>query len=200
MEVQPPIKNNLQGVLGLLEGHKCADEQTRALLRTVGTRIQSVATVRGLQGRRTGSLVLLGESVQAIAENVRGFGLAQIEIAMLASPLDYQLREREAVPVALILSELIWNAIKHSSDAQRRVRIGVEGDGNVSVAISNLGEMPVTHADNAHLSDGLGLGLIRALMPPRGSALALEKQGDDVCATLTLTQPVVEPKPYIAAA
>jgi len=202
MEVHHRIKNNLQGVLGLLEAHKCTDEQTRTLLRTLGTRIQSVATVHGLQGRRTGSVVLLGELVQAIAENVRGLGLAQIDIAMLGSPLDYQLKEREAVPVALILNELIWNAIKHSSDTQRRVRvrIGVEGQGNVSVAISNRGEMPVAHADNARLSDGLGLGLIRALMPPRGAALALETQGEDVCATLTLAQPVVEPKPYIAAA
>lgn len=80
------------------------------------------------------------------------------------------------------------------------MRIGVKGEGNVSVALSSRGEMPVTHADNARLSDGPGLGLIRALMPPRGAALALEKQGDAVCATLTPAQPVVEPKPYIAAA
>ncbi len=202
MEVHHRIKNNLQGVLGLLEEHKCADAQTRAFLRTLGTRIQSVATVHGLQGRRTGSVVLLAELVRAIAENVRGFGLGQIDVAMMGGPFDYQLKEREAVPVALILNELIWNAIKHSCDAESgvRVRIAVEREGQVSVAIFNRGEIPVTRVDSARLSGGLGLGLIRALMPPRGAALSLEAQGDDVCATLALAEPVVEPQPHVAAA
>lgn len=202
MEVHHRIKNNLQGVLGLLDEHKFSDPDTRALLRTLATRIQSVATVHGLQGRRTGSGVLLGELVRAIAENVGGFGGAQIDIAMLGSPVDYQLKEREAVPVALILNELIWNAIKHSIDAERRVRVqlGTRGDGSVFVAISNRGELLLNHADTARLSGGLGLGLIRALMPPRGASLSLEAHADEVCATLALAEPVVEQQPYSAAA
>lgn len=202
MEVHHRIKNNLQGVLGLLEEHKHTDIQTRALLRVLATRIQSVATVHGLQGRRTGSVVLLGELVRAIVDNVRGFGVAEIDFAMHADSFDHQLKERESVPVALILNELIWNAMKHSSSSERpvRVRVGLERDGHVSVRILNRGAISRTHADEARLSGGLGLGLIRALMPPRGASLALESRNEDVCATLSLSEPVVDLQPYVAAA
>lgn len=202
MEVHHRIKNNLQGVLGLLEEHKHTDLQTRALLRVLATRIQSVATVHGLQGRRTGSVVLLGELVRAIVDNVRGFGGTNIDFAVHADSFDHQVKERESVPVALILNELVWNAVKHSAPSELpvRVRVGFESDGRVFVRILNRGAIPGTNAAEARLSGGLGLGLIRALMPPRGASLSLESRSDDVCATLLLAEPVVDRQPYVAAA
>jgi two-component sensor histidine kinase len=132
---------------------------------------------------------------------VRDIGATEVDVAMSGNGLDHQLKERESVPVALILNELIWNAIKHARvSPQVRVRIGGLGAGEVFVEICNRGTFAEHEADGGRLCDGLGLGLIRAMMPPRGASLAIETQGDEVRATLTLSEPVVELQPYVAAA
>jgi two-component sensor histidine kinase len=100
--------------------------------------------------------------------------------------------ENEAVPIALVLNELILNAVKHGGQAQGNVSItlrkGLRPD-IVQVTIRNAGQLPRDDVQTgAHRS---GLQLIAALMPRQGARLVREQHGDQVVTLLELAPPVI---------
>jgi PAS domain S-box-containing protein len=190
-EVHHRIKNNLQGVAGLLQ-HNAArhPELAPALSEAVG-QVQAIAQVYGLQVGASGPL-RVGPVIEAIAQSVqRTFGRT---IAFHGSDATAALLlpEAEAIPIALIVNELLTNAIKHSSDGEVECSVAAEGDG-VSIEIVNRGRLPPGF-DLAQVRGGVsGLGLVRALLPRRSSTLALEPAGDaSVRARIVLRPPSVQ--------
>ena len=189
-EVHHRIKNNLQGVAGLLQ-HNAArhPELAPALSEAVG-QVQAIAQVYGLQVGASGPL-RVGPVIEAIAQSVqRTFGRT-IAFAGSEATAALLLPEAEAIPIALIVNELLTNAIKHSSEGEVECSVAAEGDG-VSIEIVNRGRLPPGF-DLAQVRSGVsGLGLVRALLPRRSATLGLEPAGDDgVRARIVLRPPSV---------
>jgi two-component sensor histidine kinase len=191
-EVHHRIKNNLQGVAGLLQHMSDSKPEVAETLSEIAGQIQAIAQVHGLQIRSTGTLPVLGVAQGIFSTLSSMFG---VEIRFEPPPPDlwrYGLPESEAVPLALVMNELGTNAIKHRSSRTDGIMVRVAGrpDGMV-FAIENPGTLPAGF-DLAQIAASVsGLGLVKALLPRRGARLTLEQSGSVVAARLQLCPPSI---------
>jgi len=194
-EVHHRIKNNLQGVAGLLQQIGERKPEVAAAIDEVVGQVQAIAQVYGLQVGSDGPLSVV-QVLEAITASVqRTFGRTiQCRVAGRDASA-WSLPEVEAIPIALTLNELLTNAVKHSpngsGDAAIDCVLDCDDDG-VRVAISNRARLPDGFS-LARIRTGVsGLGLVRALLPKKSASLSIEQSADDVVATVTLRPPGVQ--------
>ena len=194
-EVHHRIKNNLQGVAGLLQQIAVRRPEVAGVLKEAVGQVQAIAQVYGLQVGATGPLVLK-RVFDAIVGSVQRMQGRVITSAAEGAALmdDWCLPEAEAIPIALSLNELLGNALKHSNEAQVRCQLICDPTG-VTVEIINPGRLPEGFALQNVKSGVSGLGLVRALLPRRSAILSLEQQGEDVVCRLELIPPSVVHNP-----
>ncbi|OYU27137.1 MAG: hypothetical protein CFE41_12135 [Burkholderiales bacterium PBB2] len=192
-EVHHRIKNNLQGVAGLLQQIAARRPEVAGVINEAVGQVQAIAQVYGLQVGSSGPL-RLRRVVDAIIGSVQRMSGRQIasHIEGLTSERvnDWTLPEAESIPIALTLNELLSNALKHSpaGAVSCTLHCGVD---SVSVAITNPGTLPPDFS-LAQVPGGVsGLGLVRALLPRRTARLSLEQEGDLVVCRVELLQPSV---------
>ncbi len=194
-EVHHRIKNNLQGVAGLLQQIAGRKPEVAAAIDEVVGQVQAIAQVYGLQVGADGPLSIVSV-LEAITGSVqRTFGRPIRCSVAGASAGEWTLPEVEAIPIALTINELLTNAIKHSSAGHDDEAIGCAlecGDAGVHVAISSRAQLP-SGFSLARIPNGVsGLGLVRALLPRRSAQLSIEQAGRLVVATVSLTPPGVQ--------
>jgi len=187
-EVHHRIKNHLQGLLGLVQEYTATHPEVGTLSLTLQGQIQSLAAVHGLcaRGNDQASLRALLETQVDLVR--RSFDDASIDFRAAASCPDVLLRETDAVPVALIVSELLINALKYGDD----VTLAVACDGkSICVTIRNrtLARAQFDFAGGTGL--GTGLALVRSLMPVAGAAIEQECGDAVVAMALRLSPPVI---------
>jgi PAS domain S-box-containing protein len=193
-EVHHRIKNNLQGVAGLLQQIGARKPEMAEAMSEVVGQVQAIAQVYGLQVGAGGPL-RVKSVLEAITSSVqRTFG-RRIELQVQGSePQQWGLPEAESIPIALTLNELLTNAIKHSQPANTAEPVLctlVCGEAGVQVRISNPGRL-AEGFNLARFPGGVsGLGLVRALLPRRSASLTIEQHGDAVVATVALVAPGV---------
>ena len=190
-EVHHRIKNNLQGVAGLMQQAVVRYPQVQPIIAEVVGQVQAIAQVYGLQVGNTG-LLAVRDVIEAIAQSVqRTFGRT-ISLEVAGNPgWRWLLPEAESIPIALALNELFTNAIKHSPASSGVVcHLWLEPDA-VRVEICNQGRLPVDFRLDRRPATVSGLGLVSALLPRRSASLALTQQDDRVVAALRLAPPVV---------
>jgi len=193
-EVHHRIKNNLQGVAGLLQQIAQRKPEVADVISEVVGQVQAIAQVYGLQVGISGPLHL-ARVVEAITASVQrtfgtpiGFALSGV------SPQRWALPEAESIPIALTINELLTNAIKHSGGAMRQAEVACTLDGSatgVRIEIRNTGQLPPQFSLARFPGGVSGLGLVRALLPRRSANLAIEQHGDFVVTTVTLQPPGV---------
>ncbi len=204
-EVHHRIKNNLQGVAGLLQQIGARKPEMAAAMSEVVGQVQAIAQVYGLQVGAGGPLQLTSV-VEAIAGSVqRTFG-HPIRFAVRGADAElWVLPEAEAIPIALTLNELLTNAIKHSLMQHREAdpERGTELPAVDCVLICEECSVCIVIRNRARLPDGFnlarvpggvsGLGLVRALLPRRCAKLTIEPDpdGEHVVATVTISPPGV---------
>jgi two-component sensor histidine kinase len=183
------IKNNLQGVAGLLQQNAARHPELATLLGEAVGQVQAIAQVYGLQVGSQGPLELQG-LVRAIAASVqRTFGRT-IAVAV-DGDVPHVLPEAEAIPVALTVNELLTNAIKHGLGSEVQCALVREGAEGVAIRIAGPGTLPPGF-DASNIRGGVsGLALVRALLPRRSATFTLEQQGPDVVACVQLRPPSV---------
>jgi|GEM_PF-3467280 len=194
-EVHHRIKNNLQGVAGLLRQHVNQHAELRRPLETAIGQVHSMAIVHGLQGQRRPERVTLREMIGAICDSASGVMGRPVEFRLESgahSPLF--INSEEAVPLALVLNELVFNAIKHSPQDDDAVLVCVDGDGEgATVTIRNRGaKLPRGFDFSERQGLGTGLRLVHSLLPERGMSLSFMDSAEGVTATLSLSAPVIE--------
>ncbi|KQV89593.1 sensor histidine kinase [Pelomonas sp. Root1237] len=196
-EVHHRIKNNLQGVAGLLQQIAVRRPEVAGVLKEAVGQVQAIAQVYGLQVGASGPLVLK-RVFDAIVGSVQRMQGRVITTAAEGGALmeDWCLPEAEAIPIALSLNELLGNALRHSNGAQVRCQLICDMAG-ITVEIANPGRLPEGFALQNVKSGVSGLGLVRALLPRRSAILSLEQQGDDVVCRLELIPPSVVHNPAI---
>jgi PAS domain S-box-containing protein len=188
-EVHHRIKNNLQGVAGLLQQIAMRKPEVAPAISEVVGQVQAIAQVYGLQVGSGGPLRLKAV-VEAIASSVqRTFG-RPITLAMEgAHAADWQLPEAESIPIALCLNELLTNAHKHGPGTSA-LRCTLDAtDQGVSIQIRSPGELPPGFNVDRVPGGVSGLGLVRALLPRRSAKLVLRQDGPEVLTQVDLTPP-----------
>jgi PAS domain S-box-containing protein len=180
-EVHHRIKNNLQGVVGLLRQNASDHPQMAEVIAVTIGRIYSIAIIHGLQAETVSEAVNLDRLLLSIVD--------------ASEPcIDYQnklansvlLNQEEAVPIALVLNELLTNACKHRCANSR-----------VSLAMSHQSEGTLIGISNTTDEDpqltptkGQGLNLVKSLLPRRSAVLSMVHAGNIFTAELKLSPPV----------
>jgi PAS domain S-box-containing protein len=194
-EVHHRIKNNLQGVVGLLRLLASEHPEAATLVGKSILQLQAVAVVHGLQAREPGNATPLRDMVRAIAQ-------AAEEALRVAVRLDIdvgtavQLAEGETVPVALVLNELVNNAAKSArcEDGAALVQVGLRAHADwAEVVVSNRGRLPAGFDFGAGRRLGTGLELVRSLVPSEGAKLRFSQTDNRVEVLLQLSSPVIMP-------
>ena len=189
-EVHHRIKNNLQGVAGLLQQNAARHPELAEMLSEAVGQVQAIAQVYGLQVGVSGPL-RVASLLRAIAQSVQRTFARTITVDAGAEELAHLLPEAEAIPIALTLNELFTNAIKHGQ-GDVRCTLGPAGEG-VRIVIASRAQLKAGFDFSQMRSGVSGLGLVRALLPRRSTAMTLQQQGDEVQATLELKPPSVRP-------
>lgn len=191
-EVHHRIKNNLQGVIGLLRHYVHTNPDMEGLIKHAIGQVQSVAVIHGLQGRFGSKAVRLCDLTQDIAESTRALWPVTVSVDIPVGWRTVTIEEKEAVPISLVINELILNAVKHRSDLHGRVTIALRtGDqsGSVQIRIVNTGRFALQSPNENHHQNGLRL--VAALLPTVGASMRHEQQGDQVVTVLALAPPVI---------
>jgi PAS domain S-box-containing protein len=192
-EVHHRIKNNLQGVAGLLQQIGERKPEVAGPISEVVSQVQAIAQVYGLQVGESGPLQLVSV-VEAITGSVqRTFGRTIRFSVRGSTATQWTLPEAESIPIALTLNELLTNAVKHTAaTAAAEVLCTLScTEAEVQGAIANPATLPAGF-NLARIPGGVsGLGLVRALLPRRSASLVLAQHGDQVIATVALKAPGV---------
>jgi PAS domain S-box-containing protein len=179
-ELHHRVTNHLQMITTMLrmQTAQLTDRTARDAFETAIQRIHTLAELHGRLYRDEGfDGIEMAGYLGDICDGLRGAVLPpRIELQCLATPL--KLTIDQAVPLGLIVSELVTNAAKYAFPGERPGRIGIrlQADGNaaiLSVADDGVG-LPST-AEN--LQTGLGLGMVRGLAQQIRGTLAIETDG-----------------------
>ncbi|MEJ6006855.1 PAS domain S-box protein [Paucibacter sp. AS339] len=192
-EVHHRIKNNLQGVAGLLQQIAARRPEVAPVINEAVGQVHAIAQVYGLQVGSSGPLKIRRVMDAIIGSVQRMYGrsiVTQIEGATQARVNDWTLPEAESIPIALTLNELLTNAIKHSFDGQVQCTLVCELS-SVAVEIINPGNLPADFSLNQVPGGVSGLGLVRALLPRRTAQLSLTQRADSVVCRVELLAPSV---------
>ena len=160
------------------------------------SQVQLIAVVHGIQGNAANQGIFVCEMTLAIARIVESLTHSHFKVNVeIAMPCPVQISEKESVPVALVLNELLINAVKHfSGNAEaREIEVTIcQFRDSIQLIIFNQGSLPEGFDFDAGIGTGTGLGLVRSLMPRRGAELSLRGSSDGVEAALKLSAPVIE--------
>jgi PAS domain S-box-containing protein len=195
-EVHHRIKNHLQGLVGLLHQHIYHSPELVQPMQAAISQITAVAAIHGLQAINRGGQIKLGETVEAICHNTSKIAHCSIHFNIIALDAPIIIVEQEAVPIALIVNELVLNACKHRTSAQGEIRVWV------TASIPGKSAELLIRNDSAQLNRefdfasgqglGTGLGLVKSLLPPAGAKLTIEERKGGVEAYLELSSPVLQ--------
>jgi len=194
-EVHHRVKNNLQTISSLLslQARRVAVGAGREALREAERRVRSIALVHEILSRDPGDQVPFGDIVtslvQMAADSVVSSGPVEIKVSGDLGDVTADV----ATPLAVILAEVLQNAVEHAFDVE-----GMDGGvpprgqgeeppkGHVSVELEDRGtELAVTvRDDGCGLPEGfeieettsLGLSIVRDLvMTQLAGAIVMER-------------------------
>lgn len=168
-ELHHRVRNNLQTISALLTmqlRRTSDDDKSAVVLRDSVARIQAIASVHNLLSREDVGVT----TVEAVARQI--IESAQVSLVNPERPVTFEargaevkVRSREATVLAIVINELVSNAVVHGLAAEGgRVVIEISAaDGTVSVEVCDDGPL---HGPKLEHTGGTGLGLqiIRTLV------------------------------------
>lgn len=179
-EVHHRVRNNMQLISSLLEmqaGTAQAPE-ARSKLQETAWRVRSIALAQE-QLHEAGNFanVDLGDYIRSLVQVVGDMQeriAFEVEVDQIPFSLD------RAVPIGLIVNELLTNALKHAFPGDRagtvRVEARRERDGTVAVTIADDG-VGLPAAESPERARSLGFRLVRRLGMQAGAHMSVENAG-----------------------
>lgn len=195
-EVHHRIKNNLQSVTGLLRRQIRANPAAGDTLRQAIGQVEAIAVVHGLQSSADNQHIRICDMLCGIIQEANKLQPDQHRIACPPRPsVPALIHSVEAVPIALILNELITNAIKHHCplhDFNIPITITRLDHACVQITIRNPAAQLSPDFDfDAIKGMGMGLKLVRALLPNDGMHIDFTHNAGQLTVTATLQPPII---------
>lgn len=168
-EIHHRVKNNLQTIASLLrmQSRRVEDETARQVLDEGVSRILSVAVVHEFLSHDEGSVINIREVAQRIINHtVQGILDPEKGIHLALRGKGFSLVAQQATACALVLNELLQNAVEHGyadrSGGAIIVNLIEQGDDAV-IEIADDGEGLPANFDLDH-SSSLGLRIVQTLV------------------------------------
>ncbi|MFN0091659.1 MAG: sensor histidine kinase [Acidimicrobiales bacterium] len=193
-EIHHRVKNNLQTISSLLrlQARRLASPEAKSALEESVRRIGSIALVHESLARDAGDDVSFLEIARPIVRMVEESLLSpEREVHFKISGDPIMLPATVATPLAVVLNELLQNAVDHAyppgaelaADAERRlglvdIRLTVEGDELVLLVADDGVGLPESFGSAP--SSGLGLSIVRALVTSElGGSIDIRPRAED---------------------
>jgi PAS domain S-box-containing protein len=220
-EAHHQIKNNLQGIIGLLSLALTQGSEIHDHIRNAIGQVKSIAIIHGLQSQASSIKLHLSELVLEIASELQMQWKVQLNTSVSENFPDFIIADQEAMPVTLIINELLTNAIKHSTklsnisltlayipcvlqelqskgvtdkySANFSENYNEDNFGKAQIKVMNYfdSESNIASVLNKEATEGAGMHLIKNLLPSVGVNLEWEIENNLLITTLTLGQPIV---------
>jgi PAS domain S-box-containing protein len=199
-EINHRVKNSLQGLIGLMRLYGTRQDDPAALIDRCASQLMAVAVSFGLAGKHGETRILLVDMVRDIAQSVERVYRRNVRVELLAPAVERPaaLSERHSANLSLVINELIFNAVKHSSTTSHSHSVAVTVDRRGDTAhlrvVNATGSLPAEFSYSDGTGLGTGLSLVKVLMPPDACELTIAKEVEGVVATLTLHPPILGPE------
>lgn len=165
-EIHHRVKNNLQTVSALLrlQSRRIEDSSAREALEEAVRRIASIAIVHETLSNSSEESVEFDEVLDRLLANALELSPRMSEIAIERQGLVGTLEPRLATPLALVVTELIHNALEHGLSTQgSQMRIIAQRDGkSCSISVEDNG-VGLPSGFELSTSAHLGLQIVRTL-------------------------------------
>jgi two-component sensor histidine kinase len=178
-EVYHRVKNNLQIVDGLLvmKARQLTDSQAQAALLSLRSRIYALGLVHTqLMGSENLRTFDIAPFLKQLVDNIMEGAGQNIRLSIRAMPLEVELDF--AIPLGLLVTELVTNSIKHAfQDGAGDIEVVLErgNDGEIVLVVSDNGQ---GYGDLEPLANGaLGGRIIQGLVAQLGGSLTVQSQG-----------------------
>ncbi|MCF0073048.1 ATP-binding protein [Dyadobacter sp. CY261] len=167
-EIHHRVKNNLQVISGLLElqGKSLSDEAAREALQEGRNRVRSIALIhQNLYQFENLSSINLKRFVNDLARQVQSVFQKEKNVSLAIEVPDLHLDIDSAVPLGLILNELLSNSFKYAFSNVP------EGEIAVTIETASEGRFRLIYSDN-------GPGLPELFDPGKAKTLGLQLVND----------------------
>ncbi|RIK44734.1 MAG: hypothetical protein DCC55_01290 [Chloroflexi bacterium] len=185
-EVHHRVKNNLQTIAAILrmQARRSQTDDARHQLLDAVNRVLSMAVIHEFMSQEEPRTINLRDVCQRIASQVLDVShTPDREIQIQVSGPNIRLPADQATPAALVINELVLNAVEHG--------IGDRHYGEIEVVLSDLGDqVEVNIVDDG---DGLPPGFDAAHHASLGLQIVRTLATDDLKGTLRLESPHPEP-------
>ncbi len=193
-ELSHRVMNSLQTLSSLftLQARTLRDPEARGQLNQAVQRLQSVALAYRRLHLANGRDVVdfagfLDELSKDFNRSVMGGGQCTVEADQLLLSPD------QAMPLALIVNELITNAIKHgAANTAVTVKLGRSNAG-VRVAVRNHGALPIGYEPSA--APGFGMRMVLGMVRQLDGRLEASSMADEVEFAVTFKASLAQPAP-----
>lgn len=182
-ELQHRVKNSLAVVSGLLglEMKNLTEPRSREVFANTRSRIRSIAALyEQLYGTVDVAHVDLRRYIGRLADSLFDTYAPKTGNIVLKTKLDeVTLETKRAVPLGLILNELVMNSIKHAYPPGAKGEIRVElsrSDDKVKLTVSDQGA-GFPEAFDPEASGGMGWSLVRMLAEEIDARVTVENRG-----------------------
>jgi two-component sensor histidine kinase len=172
MELQHRISNNLQlvGALLQLEGMNVTDEHAKQALANASLRLTLIGKLHRRLHDRSGGSIDFGEFLQELCNDIlESWGARNIECLVTSAIL--VLPPEARIPIALVATELVSNAIEHGFAGRHRgtINVGLQPDekGAIVLTVVDDGNGLAPGFDDA-APKSLGLRIVRTLTQQLG--------------------------------
>lgn len=194
-EVHHRIKNNLQGVIGLLNRHRNQSPEVEQVMAVAIAQLNAIAEAHNQLSRRPNETVFLGDLVSGVCRAVKPLTAHTISIDEQSADNRLVVPAAEVVPVALVVNELIQNALDHGFESDEggniRVRIRESGE-QAMLSVANDGKpLPESLDSGSGNGFGTGLTLVRSLLPSNGSNFSLSHDDGWTVAQVSYDVPAI---------
>ena len=184
-EIHHRVKNNLQIISSILslQEIKVTDKASREMLRDSRNRIKTMALIHEkLYGSYDLSSINMDEYIKGLLKNLlSSYGNNKVHTRTDCE--DISLNIDTAIPLGLIINELLTNSFKYAFPGDKGGEIFVElhaaGPGKYVLTVGDTGVGIPENIDVRH-SNSLGLELVNALVEQTKSSLVVERNNGTV--------------------
>jgi two-component sensor histidine kinase len=166
---------------------RATEAEGRAALDRVQRRVQALASLyRRLDGASQVDRIEVSDYLGGIVDSFRESFAAIPKVEVSADLAPMSLSTRAAVPLGLVLNELLTNAAKHAFGQEHGGSVRVclrEEDGICRLVVADDGDGQAGPGDGRGV--GIGRSLIAAFVGELGGEMSVDSGPDGTCVTVT---------------
>lgn len=185
-EIHHRVKNNLQTIASLLriQLRRIENVEAKIILKDTIDRVLSISITHEILSKKGFDNIYIKTVIRLIYENFKKTSIdksKKIELNVIGK--DYRINSETATSIALVLNEILQNAIKHAFTNRENGKINVEIDGDKpfkKIIVSDNG----VGIKSLNYEDSLGLMIVNKIMK--------DKLKGDVCISSSTNGTVVK--------